>query len=224
MENRTRRIYIFLLLFSLITLLFYERNKIIYYDNLVLSYIKAFLINNPRFAPLFFILIYIGLGLLLLPVFPLTILGGALFGGFYGTVYVLISCSSIIALSYIISRFLAGRSFFKKIEENTFYIKIREKVNTEKFQIMFITRLVPTFPFGIQNYIYGALEVKFFSYWLLSTILTGIITIPYTTGIGIILDQNISFKEKLLYILGLIVIIFLFNFLIRYIKKHYEES
>lgn len=224
MKIKINKNYIFFLLFSLVILLFYERNKLIYYDNLMLSYIKSFLVNNQRLAPIFFILIYICAGIFLLPIFPLTILGGVLFGGFYGTIYVVLSCSIVVGLSYVLSRFLIDTKIFKKITKNEFYIKISERVNSEKFQIICVTRLVPTFPFGVQNYIYGALKVNFLSYWLVSTLLIGIITIPYTTGAGIALDHSIPLGKKLLYIFGLIAIIYTFNTLVKYIKKRYEEE
>lgn len=123
-----------------------------------------------KYGPLVYILIYILVTLTGVSALPLTIVGGLVFGAFFGIIYTAIGAGIGLSLAFLIARYIARDYIKDKFSGKEVYIKIDEGVKKQGWFILAVTRLIPIFPFGIQNYIYGLTSMGFFKYSILSTI------------------------------------------------------
>ncbi|MGL5542714.1 MAG: TVP38/TMEM64 family protein [Cetobacterium sp.] len=101
---------------------------------------------------------------------PITLAGGIIFGGIWGTLYTLVGASLGLSLSFLIARYVARKPIEAKFGNSDAFKKINEGVKNEGWFILATTRLLPIFPFGIQNYVYGLTPISFIQYAVLSTI------------------------------------------------------
>jgi uncharacterized membrane protein YdjX (TVP38/TMEM64 family) len=109
-------------------------------------------------GPLAYIVFYSIAPSLLIPGFPLTIAGGALFGPVWGTVYTLIGATSGATFAFFIARYLAA----EWVEQRSQGIvkKLKEGVEQEGWRFVAFTRLVPLFPFNLLNYAFGLTMIR----------------------------------------------------------------
>jgi len=121
-------------------------------------------------GPLVYIIIYILVTITMLSALPVTIASGIIFGPIMGVVYTAIGAGLGLSLSFLIARYVARGTIEKKFGNTAIFKKIDEGVKKDGWFILAITRLIPIFPFGIQNYVYGLTSIGFVQYSLLSTI------------------------------------------------------
>lgn len=121
-------------------------------------------------GPLAYILMYIFITLTISPALPITIAGGIIFGPVMGVVYTAIGAGIGLSLSFLIARYVAREAIERKFGNTAIFKKIDEGVKKDGWFILAVTRLIPIFPFGIQNYVYGLTSIGFVRYAVLSTI------------------------------------------------------
>lgn len=103
-------------------------------------------------------------------VLPLTLAGGLIFGAIMGIIYTAIGAGLGLSLSFLIARYIARKPIEEKFGNTEVFKKINEGVKNDGWFILATTRLLPVFPFGIQNYVYGLTPISFIQYSILSTI------------------------------------------------------
>lgn len=115
-------------------------------------------------GPLVFVGIYIGAMLLLMPGTPFTIAAAFLFGTSKGF-FIMVAASTFSAvISFLIARHAARKSLEARFADTPNFHKIREMVEqNHRIAIPFI-RLMPFFPFAINNYALGLTRISFWSY------------------------------------------------------------
>lgn len=171
-------------------------------------YIKSFGIM----APCVFVLMFALATILFVPGLPITVLSGILFGAFWGTVYVVIGSTIGVSLAFFIGRYI-GRDLVKKIsDKNERMSKLDNYIKEQGNTILIISRLVPLFPFNLQNYAYGITDIKFGTYFWYSLIFMVPGTFIYTcfgalAYSSIAMDKIIIFSSFLL--IGLCALIIL---------------
>jgi len=111
--------------------------------------IKCWVNNLGILAPLAYILGYVLRPLLFFPAAPFAMLGGMLFGSFWGTIYVLIGamCSSIC--EFLLVRHVVGEKAKEFLRKKTH--KISQVVIKHGFLTVFLVRLIPNIAFDLQN-------------------------------------------------------------------------
>lgn len=192
----------FLLLGMFILILYFFRSHFDFDLKSITDIIK----KSGRLAPIIFILIYTSTLLLMLPILPLTIMSALIFGSFLGAFYNTIACTLGLIISFGITKSKISTSILKKIEKIKFFNIIKNGVNKNFVKTVLITRCVPVFSYGIQNYIYGFIGVKFIPYLIISTIFTYIVSLLYTTGFSKIFENKKIEYSLLLLILFLSLI------------------
>lgn len=139
----------------------------------------------------YMVITVIGCVVLTLPGITFAILAGLIFGPVLGT----ICCSAATTLGAM-AAFLAGRFFLKDsirpVVMKNRYLKrwlFDESGNKELFVLM-ITRLVPLFPYNLQNFAYGVTDIRFSTYsiWSFIFMLPG--TAMYTVGTAGLADKE----------------------------------
>jgi uncharacterized membrane protein YdjX (TVP38/TMEM64 family) len=159
---------------------------------------------------------------LALPGITFAVIAGVVFGPVLGT----ICCSVATTLGAMIA-FLVGRFFLKDsikpVASKNKYLKkwlFDESGRNELFVLM-ITRLVPVFPYNLQNFAYGVTDISFATYTLGSLIFMLPGTAMYTIGFAGLADR----EHRWLYIgiaLGLAVVVFGMSAWLR--KKYIPEA
>lgn len=119
-------------------------------------------------GPVFFMLAYAVAAVAMVPGSALTLLGGAIFGLAWGTVYVFFGATLGAAIAFLLGRYVARGWVEKKIEGSPKFAAIDRAVGKEGFKIVFLLRLTPIFPFSLGNYMLGLTKVRFLHYLLAS--------------------------------------------------------
>ena len=124
---------------------------------------------NPGTAALVFCGIYIAATAASIPgAIILTLLGGAIFGFFVGTILVLISATIGATIAFLVARYLFDDLVQNKMGERLG--KIRENFRKEGALYLFSMRLVPVIPFFAINLLMGLTSIKTTTYFVASLI------------------------------------------------------
>lgn len=119
-------------------------------------------------APTLYMLAYVLLELLFVPALPLNVLAGIAFGPVWGTVYAWVGASGSAALAFLITRY-GGRAMVARwVAKSRRLAQIDTAVAEHGWRILAFTRLVPIFPYNLQNYAYGLTGIRFATYVVVS--------------------------------------------------------
>lgn len=113
-----------------------------------------------------FMVIYIAATVAFLPGSILTLGAGVVFGVLWGTLYVFVGATLGAIAAFLVGRYLARGWISEKITGNQKFAAIDKAVAEEGFQIVFLTRLSPVFPFNLLNYAFGVTGVSLKDYAL----------------------------------------------------------
>lgn len=120
----------------------------------------------------------------LLPGSAFTIVAGIVFGPIKGGILALISATLGCIVAFLLARFLLRDVIMKKFGDNPIFKKIDDGVAQNGVSFLILTRLVPVFPFNLQNYAYGLTGLKLGTYALVSfiTMAPGAFIFAYMAG------------------------------------------
>jgi uncharacterized membrane protein YdjX (TVP38/TMEM64 family) len=121
-------------------------------------------------APLVFIAIYVVATVAFLPGTPLSLLAGLVFGPVFGTLWAVIGATIGATLAFLAGRYAARGLVEGWISNNERLKKLDEGVERQGWRMLLITRLVPLFPFNLQNYAYGLTKIRLGTYVLLTAV------------------------------------------------------
>ncbi|MGH3146355.1 MAG: TVP38/TMEM64 family protein [Rubrobacter sp.] len=121
-------------------------------------------------APLVFIAIYVVATVAFLPGTPLSLLAGLVFGPVLGTLWTVIGATIGATLAFLIGRYAARGLVEGWTANNESVRKLDEGVERQGWRMLLITRLVPLFPFNLQNYAYGITKIGLGTYVLLTAV------------------------------------------------------
>jgi uncharacterized membrane protein YdjX (TVP38/TMEM64 family) len=128
--------------------------------------IQGFIESKGAYAPLMYIGAYAVLTVCFVPGSPLTLLGGALFGSFLGTLYTIVGASLGALSAFLISRIVRGKlprastTSAIRVQLERYDARIKEN----GFLTVLFLRFVPLFPFNGLNYALGLTSVRFRAY------------------------------------------------------------
>jgi uncharacterized membrane protein YdjX (TVP38/TMEM64 family) len=118
--------------------------------------------------------------------------GGALFGPMAGTLLCLIATTAGASLAFLVGRYFL-RDAVKPLVEKNRHLKrlLFEDVERSGMLLLMITRLLPIFPYNLQNFAYGITDIGFWPY----TFYTFVFLLPgvafFTIGsAGIAVHEN----------------------------------
>ena len=119
---------------------------------------------------LIFVVVYVMATILFVPGLILTVGAGFLFGLLWGTVVVSIASTIGALAAFILGRHIARDSIRHRVRNLPRFDAVYRAIGKEDFKIVFLTRLVPIFPFNLLNYAYGLTDVDWKRYTLASWI------------------------------------------------------
>ena len=132
--------------------------------------IKTWVEDFGRIAPLVYIGLYLVSTVFFLPGSPVTVLAGFVFGPLWGIFYASVASIISVSVAFLIARYVARDLVEGWVKDNAQFRKIDEQVEEQGWRILMFTRLVPIFPFNLQNYAYGLTSIRFSTYVLVSAI------------------------------------------------------
>ena len=132
--------------------------------------IKTWVESFGVIAPLIYLGLYLISTVFFLPGFPVTVLAGFVFGPLWGVVYASIASIISVACAFLVARYVARDLVEGWVKKNAQFRKIDEQVEEQGLRILMITRLVPIFPFNLQNYAYGLTKIRFSTFVSISAL------------------------------------------------------
>lgn len=172
-------------------------------------------------GPIAYIGMYTVVTITCISVLPLTIAGGLIFGPVMGVIYTAIGAGVGLSLAFLIARYIARKPIEEKFGQTEAFKKINEGVKNDGWFILATTRLLPIFPFGIQNYVYGLTPIGFWQYSLLSTlfILPGTSVFVLLAGAVASGDMKTAMKYAIIASLIFFVLTLITKFIAKKTKK-----
>ena len=158
-------------------------------------------------GPIVYILLWIIACIFFLPGLPIALLGGFVFGPWFGTLYSSIGSTLGATAAFLVARYAARSMVEGWVKGNEQCRKIDEGVEKQGWRMLMITRLVPLFPFNLQNYVYGLTKIKPGTYILVSwsCMLPGAIAFSFAGGSVVSGQGNLG---KTLMYLGVAAVFF----------------
>lgn len=121
-------------------------------------------------APILYMVAYVLLELAFVPALPLTILAGVAFGPVWGTLYAWVGATLSAGLAFLVARYGWREMVAHWVAKSPRMARIDGAVVRHGWRILAFTRLVPVFPFNLQNYAYGLTGIRFSTYLLVSAV------------------------------------------------------
>lgn len=176
-------------------------------DTKNLDFIKQMVTENILLAmSIYMILTIVGCVVLAIPGVTFAVFAGILFGPVLGIFACLIATTLGAAMAFLVGRFFLKDMIKPMLEKNKILKKLLFSDNEKSdLIILMITRMVPIFPYNLQNFAYGITDIGFWKY----TIYTFVFMFPgvsfFTIGsAGLTASDN---KWKYFIIAGVLAIV-----------------
>jgi uncharacterized membrane protein YdjX (TVP38/TMEM64 family) len=150
--NRTARLALTILLALGAMVVFTYRDQI---DVITL---ETWLADHPISAPLLFALFFIVMTLLFFPGTLLSLMGGALFGPLWGSIYNQLSAIVGATLTFLVARYIAADWLEKNLAGNV--KEFKAGVEAKGWRFVLLVRVLPGIPFTILNYALGLTRIR----------------------------------------------------------------
>ena len=189
-------------------------------DNL--KFLEEILADNLILAMLIYIgLTIVGCVVLALPGVTFAIVAGLLFGPVLGTLCCSAATTAGAMIAFIVGRFFLKDSIKPMVMKNKYLKKwLFDETGTNEIFILMITRLVPIFPYNLQNFAYGITDIRFGTYSVCSLVFMLPGTAMYTVGTAGLADK----ENRILY-LGIALLLAVAVIGIgAFLKKHYLKE
>lgn len=182
--------------------------------------IKTWVASFGTIAPLVYIGLYLVSTVFFLPGTPVTVLAGFVFGPLWGVFYASIASIISVSAAFLIARYVARDLVESWVKDNAQFRKIDEQVEEQGWRIVMLTRLVPIFPFNLQNYAYGLTSIRFATYVLVSAVFMLPGTAVFVQLGGAFVSGEGNIWKTLLYLGIAGVLLLLLSLLPKFLRKY----
>ncbi len=121
-------------------------------------------------APIVFVAIYVVATVAFLPGTPLSLLAGLVFGPVFGALWAVVGATIGATLAFLVGRYAARGLVEGWAAKNERIQRLDKGVERQGWRMLLISRLVPVFPFNLQNYAYGLTKIGLGTYVLLTAV------------------------------------------------------
>ncbi len=166
-----------------------------------------------------YILLYIVVAVCMLPASAFTIVAGITFGSVLGGILSLVGATIGATVAFIIAKYVARGFITSKFEGNPIFKKIEDGVSENGTSFLILTRLVPIFPFNVQNYAYGVTSMKVGTFAIVSLVTMAPGSFIYAFLAGEIATNGVSLKLLVQFAVAGVVL-----FLVSLIPKHIAKK
>ena len=159
-----------------------------------LPHLQTLIRQSGLFGYSLYILLFIIATLLLLPGSILVIAGGIVFGPLLGTLLSLIAATLASSCSFLLARWLGRDLLLKYVGHSHTFQAIEKGIARNGIDFLILTRLIPLFPYNIQNYAYGLTTITFWPYTLISALTTLPGIVIYTVMASDLANEGITLR------------------------------
>ena len=181
--------------------------------------LKQWIEGYGALAPAIYVAGYILATVFFVPGLAVTVLGGVAFGPLWGTVYVWIGATIGLGLAFLVARYAVRSTVERWVQASPRLAKMDGQVAENGWRIVMLTRLVPIFPFNLQNYAYGITRIGFWPYLITSSICILPGTAAFTFAGGALSDGRGDVKRTLAYLAIAGVLLVLISLIPRWIQR-----
>ncbi|MEO1672744.1 MAG: TVP38/TMEM64 family protein [Cyanobacteria bacterium J06631_2] len=125
---------------------------------------KDFIQQYEGYVEVIFIAIYIVLTVVGVPGTVLTIVGGSLFGIWYGTLISIVSATLGALCAFWTARYLFRDLAQRRFSQSKRLTKFQAAVLKQPFSFVLTTRLIPISPYNLVNYLFGLTSINWLDY------------------------------------------------------------
>ena len=179
---------------------------------------QAWFLDLGMIAFVVYILIYIVAAVFMLPAAPLTIIAGITFGSVMGAILALSAATLGAGAAFLVARYVARDTIVGKFGDSALFKKIDEGFKANGVSFLILTRLVPVFPYNVQNYIYGLTAINFVTYFFVTLVTMAPGAFIYAFMAGQIVAEGFSVMLLVQFAIAG-VILFLVSLIPKYIAK-----
>ncbi|HBA9565174.1 TPA: TVP38/TMEM64 family protein [Escherichia coli] len=159
-----------------------------------LPHLQTLIRQSGLFGYSLYILLFIIATLFLLPGSILVIAGGIVFGPLLGTLLSLIAATLASLCSFLLARWLGRDLLLKYVGHSHTFQAIEKGIARNGIDFLILTRLIPLFPYNIQNYAYGLTTIAFWPYTLISALTTLPGIVIYTVMASDLANEGITLR------------------------------
>ena len=159
-----------------------------------LPHLQTLIRQSGLFGYSLYILLFIIATLFLLPGSILVIAGGIVFGPLLGTLLSLIAATLASSCSFLLARWLGRDLLLKYVGHSHTFQAIDKGIARNGIDFLILTRLIPLFPYNIQNYAYGLTTITFWPYTLISALTTLPGIVIYTVMASDLANEGITLR------------------------------
>lgn len=187
-----------------------------------LKFLENMVQDNLLLAVLIYtVLTIVSCVVLALPGVTFAIIAGLVFGPVLGTICCSVATTLGAMVAFVVGRFFLQDSIKPMAMKNKYLKKwLFDETGSNEIFILMITRLVPLFPYNLQNFAYGVTDIKFSTYSICSLIFMLPGTAMYTVGTAGLADK----ENRILYIGIALVLAVVVMVLGAFLKKHYVQE
>lgn len=123
--------------------------------------------NFLQAALIYIVVMVIASVVLAVPGVTFAIIAGAIFGPWWGTLLCVLSATLGAIAAFLVGRFFLQDSLRDQIAKNRYISRLLfDKSTKNEMMVLMITRLVPLFPYNLQNFAYGITDISLGKYSL----------------------------------------------------------
>lgn len=159
-----------------------------------LPHLQTLIRQSGLFGYSLYILLFIIATLFLLPGSILVIARGIVFGPLLGTLLSLIAATLASSCSFLLARWLGRDLLLKYVGHSHTFQAIEKGIARNGIDFLILTRLIPLFPYNIQNYAYGLTTITFWPYTLISALTTLPGIVIYTVMASDLANEGITLR------------------------------
>lgn len=116
------------------------------------------------------------------------------FGPLLGTLLSLIAATLASSCSFLLARWLGRDLLLKYVGHSNTFRAIEKGIARNGIDFLILTRLIPLFPYNIQNYAYGLTTIAFWPYTLISALTTLPGIVIYTVMASDLANEGITLR------------------------------
>ena len=177
--------------------------------------------NLPLAVLIYTVLTVVGCVILALPGITFAVFAGILFGPWLGTLICLTATTIGAVLAFLVGRYFLRDSIKPLVMKNIRLKKVLfEESGRRDVVVLMITRLIPLFPYNLQNFAYGITDISLATY----TIYTFLFMLP---GVALFTIGSAGFTAqsgKWIYFVSAGVLLVLVFGMGWFVKKKYLEA
>ncbi len=176
------------------------------------EHLNALLAYLGPWSPLVFILLYSIAPVLFIPGTVMTLIGGFIFGTYWGFLYSMIGGVIGASLAFLVGRYIADD--WVEGKSHSMIENVKRGVKNDGWRYIAFTRLVPIFPYSILNYAFGLTKISLVTFALTSfiSLIPGTLAYSYIGYVGqeaAQCSQGLLLKVSL--VIGFIILISFFT-------------